>query len=529
MKKTVTLLFFVFLYHFAFSQWVQLDSLTDPRQKPVAFSIGDTGYEMAGGDSWYLQTAWAYNPSSNVWKQLQNYPLDNDDHAAGFAIGDTGYVGTGAYAFYEFTNSFYAYIPDQGWLSMANFPGAARASCVTFVINGKGYMGGGDYQSCTGCTTVSYNDFYCFNPDSGKWHRIADCPASGVATEAVAFVINSKAYVGTGDSVYGSSILVPEKDFWEYDPASDTWTRVADFGGGVRGGAVAFATCDKGFVGTGYTDPNQSVYTNDFWQYDPVKNKWTQILNFPGSKRCKSSAFVIGNKGYVGMGWTAPGNYDGALWSYTPLDTASFSADSSICAGQKITFTDKSNYSPTNWYWQFPGGTPDTSTLENPTIEYDSAGTYNVTFSAWNACDSGTQIVTNYITVGQGGALSIKPVSPSVCNGQSVTLKVTDTVGTFAWTPSTGLSDTTGDTVVATPSVTTTYTVTGYDSLGCLAKGIDSVIVIAAPPLNIIPQDTSFCRRAKCYSLHKRRRVSFYMVACNCNKRLDFNQRQCGC
>src|SRR5436190_22202994 len=50
---------------------------------------------------------------------------------------------------------------------------------------------------------------------------------------AVSFTIGTKGYVGTGHSGTG-------KDFWEYDPATDTWTQKADFGGTGRSDAVAF-------------------------------------------------------------------------------------------------------------------------------------------------------------------------------------------------------------------------------------------------------------------------------------------------
>ena len=43
-----------------------------------------------------------------------------------------------------------------------------------------------------------------------------------------------------------------QKDFWEYDPAANTWTQKADFGGTARDGAVGFSIGSKGYIGTGY-------------------------------------------------------------------------------------------------------------------------------------------------------------------------------------------------------------------------------------------------------------------------------------
>ena len=53
----------------------------------------------------------------------------------------------------------------------------------------------------------------------------------------------------------------------------------------------------------------------------------------------------------------------------------------------------------------------------------------------------------------------------------------------YSWSPSVTMINLIGDTVIATPSVTTTYTVTGYDSNGCIAKRM--IVVVVGP--NAIP------------------------------------------
>ncbi len=71
-----------------------------------------------------------------------------------------------------------------------------------------------------------------------------------------------------------------------------------------------------------------------------------------------------------------------------------------LCTGGTVTYTDASLLSPTSWSWSFPGGTPLTSTAQNPVITYSTAGTYNVTLTASNANGTGTVMTkTGYITV----------------------------------------------------------------------------------------------------------------------------------
>jgi len=70
-----------------------------------------------------------------------------------------------------------------------------------------------------------------------------------------------------------------------------------------------------------------------------------------------------------------------------------------VQVGGSVTFTDQSTNSPTSWSWSFPGGTPSTSTAQNPTIVYNTVGSYNVSLTAANAAGSDDEVKANYITV----------------------------------------------------------------------------------------------------------------------------------
>jgi PKD repeat protein len=82
----------------------------------------------------------------------------------------------------------------------------------------------------------------------------------------------------------------------------------------------------------------------------------------------------------------------------TPV--ADFTANpTSIMAGQRVQFNDISLNSPTSWSWSFPGGTPSSSSIQNPEITYNTAGTYSVTLIASNTCGSNQKVISNYINV----------------------------------------------------------------------------------------------------------------------------------
>jgi PKD repeat protein len=93
---------------------------------------------------------------------------------------------------------------------------------------------------------------------------------------------------------------------------------------------------------------------------------------------------------------------------------ADFVADNTdVNIGNIVNFTDLSLENPTSWSWTFAGGTPGTSTLQNPSIQYNTVGTFDVTLVATNAQGSDTMTKVGYISV------SVKPYCTSSGNSQS--------------------------------------------------------------------------------------------------------------
>ncbi|HET8859964.1 alpha-amylase family glycosyl hydrolase [Marivirga sp.] len=69
--------------------------------------------------------------------------------------------------------------------------------------------------------------------------------------------------------------------------------------------------------------------------------------------------------------------------------------------GEAIQFTDLSNGNPTSWEWSFIGGTPASSTEQNPVISYANEGSFDVSLSIQNADgEIETKIFENFITIG---------------------------------------------------------------------------------------------------------------------------------
>lgn len=97
-----------------------------------------------------------------------------------------------------------------------------------------------------------------------------------------------------------------------------------------------------------------------------------------------------------------------------PLPTNFSGTPTSGCTPMTVQFTDQST-GATSWNWSFPGGTPSTSTLQNPSVVYNTAGTYDVTLQAFNlgTNQAGSISKTAYISVNSA------PVAPGIPSGNN--------------------------------------------------------------------------------------------------------------
>ena len=88
-----------------------------------------------------------------------------------------------------------------------------------------------------------------------------------------------------------------------------------------------------------------------------------------------------------------------------------------ICVGNSIYFMDKSLNNATSWQWFFPGGTPSSSTSQNPTVSYSSTGTYTVKLVVENSTGTDSLEIANYITVNLPGTGNPLPFNENFDNG----------------------------------------------------------------------------------------------------------------
>ena len=97
--------------------------------------------------------------------------------------------------------------------------------------------------------------------------------------------------------------------------------------------------------------------------------------------------------------WTA-GNLTLTGGDEVVLCKADFSANkTSICPGENVQFTNTTYNVSNGWTWSFPGGTPATSTDENPIVNYSTPGVYQVELISTDGVDSDTETKVGFIAV----------------------------------------------------------------------------------------------------------------------------------
>ena len=117
---------------------------------------------------------------------------------------------------------------------------------------------------------------------------------------------------------------------------------------------------------------------------------------------------------------------------------ASFTVqDNSICRNIQNDYTSTSTNTPTTYSWTFEGGTPATSTTQNPqNVTYANAGTYDVTLTVTNAFGSDTFVCANCVTVNADPVVTLTPSNPA-CAGQNTGAVASSVAGggsnTYAW------------------------------------------------------------------------------------------------
>ncbi len=301
--------------------WTQIQSgfAGVARNSTVSFQIDNTIYIGTGFDSNgdRLKDFWSYNAEGGYWEQLGRVGGDANavfsgtarNGAVAFSVNGKGYVGLGTDDS-GYKSDLYQYNPTtRSWKKMNDFPGGGRRNAIAFTVNNKAYLG-------TGYNGNYLQDMWMYNESADSWEPVRDFGGSK-REGATAFVVNGKAYAG-----FGSNNGTPQRNLYVYDPEANTWTKTEalDDEDDVesRTNAVAFVIGDKAYIGMG---TQGGSYFSDIWEYTPASDSWVELAPITdncGGGRAYSIGFSYNNMGYITTGYGSGGRLDD-FWSFNPL------------------------------------------------------------------------------------------------------------------------------------------------------------------------------------------------------------------
>ncbi|MDB5120021.1 MAG: type sorting protein [Sphingobacteriales bacterium] len=278
----------------------------------VHFTINGMVYMGFGGVEAHLDnTFWQYNPTTDTWTQKAGKGGLGFSDMASFSANNKGYSVTGGLGNESdhYSDEVFEYDPlTNVWTQKANFPGGPRQFAKGFNVGSKGYLSGGIFYDRTEQVLTRYNDLWEYNPASDCWTKKVD----------------SLGFWWQGSFSLGRFIyFIPDEEshvFLQYNPASNKFIKKANFPGVVRSWGLGLAIGEKGYYGLGNIHDISGVrYLNDFWEYNPSADQWLRMPDFPGGTTSMPEAVGANDKGYIKTGrYQNPRDVQTDFWEFNP-------------------------------------------------------------------------------------------------------------------------------------------------------------------------------------------------------------------
>ena len=292
----------IFSEHEHIGNWIEGNEFNGvARTGAVSFIIGDIAYIGTGVEkNDCLNDFWSYDNTTNTWKEVTPFLGQARSNAVAFAVDGKGYVGTGINldnaSGERLLKDFYVFDPTittvtegvstvGSWTKISDFP-TARYSAIAFAVAGTGYVGTGDSED------NEQKDFWKYDVASDSWEIVNGFEGSK-RLGAMTFVIDDKAYVLGGNK---NNLL--QNDVHSFD--GTTWATLNDLDSDYDSDAVmryngtAFTLNGKAYVTLG-TETST-------WGYTPSTDSWNEERMFEGSSREQANSFSFSNKAFILLG-----------------------------------------------------------------------------------------------------------------------------------------------------------------------------------------------------------------------------------
>jgi PKD repeat protein len=229
-----------------------------------------------------------------------------------------------------------------------------------------------------------------------------------------------------------------------------------------------------------FTDQSSNIPNAWSWSF-PGGSPPTSNIQNPVVSYSVSGTYSVTLTATNGSGSSTPTTQTVTV-NTTPTITATTSA-AIVCAGQQAVVLTASGATTYTW-------SPGTHALASYTVTPSTATVFTLTGMSASCKNTAT------VSVGVNALPTIGLLSThdTLCIGGTITLSATGGQS-YTWSPAGSLSSANGTTVAATPTASTTYTVTGTDANGCfntathhitanVCSGIDKIL---QKPITIYP------------------------------------------
>lgn len=337
--------------------WIQVTSPPgNGRHHPIAVANDQFGYVLAGQAGFAaldLDDIYRYDPAADSWEEMGTFPGGGRGYGYGVCEGDDAFIGFGSNNEGFPTDWWHLDMPSGEWTALAAFPGLGRNHPAMVLTAGHVYVGLGSND------LGNLGDWWGYDIAADAWSQLAAFEW-GNRHHPFYFGLEGKAYVGFGHGDPEGGSLTIYRDFHVYDPATDAWAQLGDFPGEARVAGTQFSANGKGYILSGDGDNHGPLDYGEFWEYDPASDSWTELPAHPGGARWAPGSFVLGCHAYLTGGFEDGTNtYHQDLWRYSLLPecgctdpaAVNYSAvatidDGSCCFVAGCTSETAANYNP---------------------------------------------------------------------------------------------------------------------------------------------------------------------------------------
>lgn len=192
------------------------------------------------------------------------------------------------------------------WIQKANVSEIGREGAISFVIDGKAYFGTGNNGA------ECFYDFWEYQSESGTWVQKANIPYKTAQTNSVGFAIGKYGYVAGGVK-YSNGKVEKTRTMWRYNSQTNIWDKAADFPSEFCKSSSVFVIDGKAYVGGG----KSTFEGTQFFCYSPSTDIWRQIAPIP-QRVSEAAAFSVNGKGYVCTG-VSENKVQNFVFEYEPM------------------------------------------------------------------------------------------------------------------------------------------------------------------------------------------------------------------